>query len=189
LHRRSVLLGVLATAAAACVRPRSRAEPETPTAGLANAQAWDDEARAILRAALGVLRTFDTYAAYRISVAEASSLRSNWEFSWDPPTTAAWGAATEGVQRLRERAVHLHGSVVTSAPDPALWRERRAFADATVIVSEMADALAGYRARVDRLPQDGDGSGALPVLNRAWELWSSAADHWGVSRWELIPCA
>jgi hypothetical protein len=189
LHRRTILLGVLATATGACVHPRPRTEPTSAASSLPMAEAWNDEARAILGNALEVLRTFDTYAAYRISAAETSSLQSSWEFSWDPPSAAAWEAAAKDVQGLRERALHLHGGVVISAPDPALWRERRAFADATLLVVEMVDSLAGYRARVDRLPPYGDGSSALPVLQRAWELWSSAAGHWGVRNWEVMTCA
>ena len=187
MHRRSLLLGALAAAATSCVRPRPRAEPASPTS-FAEGEAWNDEARGILRAALEVLRTFDTYAAYRISAAESSLLRSSWEFRWDPPSALAWEAATEGVERLRERAARLHGAVATSLPDPTLWRERRALADATLLLRDMSDALGSYRSRVNRIPPEGDGSGALLLLQWAWELWSQAADHWGVSRFETITC-
>jgi hypothetical protein len=189
LRRRSLLLGSLVVGAAACVRPRPRTEPASPTSDLPDAEAWNDEARDILRLALEALRTFDAYAAYRISAAESTSLRANWEFTWDPPSAVAWETATQAVDRLSERAARLHGAVASSAPDSALWRERRAFADATFLLREMTDWLAGYRARVDRLAPRGDGSSALPALQRAWELWGSAANYWGVSRFEVITCA
>jgi hypothetical protein len=189
LRRRSLLLGVLALAATSCVRPRARTEAASPTTGLREAAGWNDEARDILRSALEPLRTFDAYAAYRISAAPSSSLRADWEFTWDPPSAVAWETATQGAYRLRARAARLHSTVASSTPDSALWRERRAFADATMLLSEMTEALAGYRARADRVSPHGDGSGALPVLQRAWEMWGSAADHWGVSRFEVITCA
>ncbi len=188
VRRRSLLLGALAALAGGCVRPNARVPAPPPSASISEVQAWDAEARAILEQALEPLRTFDTYAAYRIGHVPKSALRSPREIPWDPPSTPAWNQALAGLEPLHTRAAQLYEIVAASTPDESLWRERRALAAATRALSEMTDALLQYRDAIAKLDEDSDGGSALPHLGDAWHNWELSAGRWNVGRAEPIPC-
>jgi hypothetical protein len=188
LGRRPLLAALAGAVGLACSRPAPRpAPPPTPrdTAALA---AWDADAREVLAQALGVLRTFDAFAAYRISRVTASSLRSPRELDWDPPTSAEWAGAQQAAGALNARATSLYQAVATSDLDPALWRERRALAAAARALADMGEWLVRYRDAAAELEPDADGSRALPALGRAWEGWETGSAYWGATTTELIGC-
>lgn len=133
------------------------------------------------------LRTFDVFAAYRVSSAEESSLRLPSGLAWDPPTSTAWDEATHVARGLHARADQLFQAVTTTQIDPSLWRQQRALADATHDLLDLGDGLLAYRDRIDGLPP-GDASGALGLLERVWGLWETAAARFGLSRSEPIGC-
>jgi hypothetical protein len=185
-RRRLLLCGVAGVLGAACrsVGPRSEASPE-PTSPVVDG--WRLEAQAIIADALVALRTFEDFAAYRVSVTPSSGLRSAASLVWDPPTGVAWDAATHTSHGLHDRANQLFQAITTASIDPALWRTQRSMADATRSLLTLGDALQAYRDGVDRLPP-GDASGALGVLDRAWGQWDGAAAQWGLNRSEAIAC-
>jgi hypothetical protein len=171
---------------AGCVRvaPRPATEPVAPPPEF---DTWNKEAEGMLSDALLSLRTFDVFQAFRVGSAAESSIRLTSELAWDPPTAAAWDEATHVTRGLHGRAEQLFLSLTSAQVDSNLWREQRALADATHGLLDLADALTAYRERVDRLPQ-GDGSGALALLDKAWAQFESSAAAWGLGRAETIGC-
>src|SRR5207248_5260676 len=175
-------------AAGACARVAQRpTAPETP-ASIPELDAWSTEARGMLSDALQALRTYDDFAAYRISGAAESGMRMPSMLAADPPTSAAWDEATHVTRGLRGRADQLLQGVTKTQIDANLWREQRTLADATNDILDLADALLAYRQRIDRLPP-GDASGALGLLDSAWAQWEAVATRFGLSRSEPIACS
>jgi hypothetical protein len=171
----------------ACVRVPPRAsEPAAPTS-TPELDAWNAEAHAMLTDSLDALRTFDVFAAYRVSSAAESSLRSAAALAWDPPTAAAWDEAVHVSRGLHGRADQLFQAVTTGRIDPSLWREQRTLAAATRDLFDLGDALLAYHDRIQVLPP-GDASGALSLLDRGWSLWESVAGRFGLSRAEPVAC-
>ena len=97
-RRQFVFGSLVALAAGACVRVAERpAAPPTPTSS-PELDGWTAQAQAMLSDALKTLRTFDVFAAYRVSINPESGLRFASELTWDPPTGAAWdNASTKNV--------------------------------------------------------------------------------------------
>jgi hypothetical protein len=190
LSRRGFLLGALTFAAfsASCVRvPERAALPSTPAA-TPELDGWRGQATAMLGDALQTLRSFDVFAAYRISTTPDSGRRSNAELVWDPPTGAEWDAATHVAHSLRGRADQLFQAVTNAQVDASIWREQRTLADVAHDIGDLSDALAAYRDRLDGL-RPGDASAALALLDNAWANWEQIADRIGLSRAEAINCA
>ena len=140
----------------------------------------------MLSDALRSLRTFDVFAAYRISRGE-SSLKLASELAWDPPSSSAWDEATHVTHGLHGRADQLYQAVTTAQIEESLWREQRTLAAGAHDLLDLGDALGAYRNRIDGLGP-GDASGALDLLDRAWSQWESTAARFGVSRSESISC-
>lgn len=163
-------------------RPEAPPTPPSPTV-----DAWQAEGHQIVSDALTALRTFDVFAAYRISATPSSALRSASSLAWDPPTGPDWDQATHTSRGLHDRSNQLFQAIITTDIDPALWRTQRELADATRDVISLGDALQTYRDRIDRLPP-GDASGALELLDRAWTRFDTVAPRWGLSRYEAISC-
>src|SRR5437899_1863597 len=93
--------------AGACARVAQRApSPETP-ASTPELDAWTTEARGMLSDALQALRTFDVFAAYRVSTAADSGMRLPAMLAADPPTSAAWDETTHVTRGLHGRADQL----------------------------------------------------------------------------------
>jgi len=136
---------------------------------------------------LETLRTFEVFAAYRVSITPDSGLRFASELTWDPPTGAAWDNATHVARGLHGRADQLFQAVTTAQIDPSVWREQRSLADAIYELRVVGDALVAYRDRIDALPP-GDASGALTLLDMAWTQWEGTAARFGISRSEPIAC-
>ena len=178
-------LGVLATGA--CARVPVRPTPPPAPTSTPELDAWNAEARGMLSDALQALRTLDVFAAYRVSVAAESGMRLPSALAWDPPTSAAWDEMTHVVRGFHGRADQLFLAVTATQIDPLLWREQRVLADATHDLLGLGDALLAYRDRIDRLGQ-GDGSGALGLLDKAWEQWDATAARFGLARGEAIAC-
>jgi hypothetical protein len=143
----------------------------------------------MLSDALQTLRTFDVYAAFRVSSASAgdASQRPPSSLTWDPPTSAAWDEANHVTRGLHGRADQLFQAITKAQIDASFWREQRALADATHDLEDLGDALQAYRARIDALPP-GDASSSLKLLDSAWALWEGIATRFGVSRGEPILC-
>jgi hypothetical protein len=134
--------------------------------------------------ALETLRTFEVFVAFRVGNATGAT-----QLGWDPPTASAWNEATHVARGLHGRAEQLFLQVSTSQVDPAYWRQRREFAEATNDLLELGQALAAYRTRVDFLAPGGDGTAAWDVLDSAWARFDAAANRWGFSRAEPVACA
>ncbi|MBV9598725.1 MAG: hypothetical protein JOZ87_17905 [Chloroflexi bacterium] len=186
--RRAFLQGfALALAASACAPYSEPRAAPSATASTPQLDGWNAEARALLLDGLQTLRTFDVFAAYRVSSTASSGLRSAAELVWDPPTGTAWDAATHVARGLHGRADQLFQAVTTTQIDQSLWREQRAIADVAADIRGLGDALAAYRDRIDGLAP-GDSSGALSLLDRAWTQWEAAAAPMGLARAEQITC-
>jgi hypothetical protein len=188
IGRRSLLYGVLtALATSACVRvSQSQAIPPA-SASTPQLDGWNAEARAMLQDALRTLRTFDDFAAFRVSTTESSGMRSAAELVWDPPPGAAWDDATHVARGLHGRADQLFQAITSAQLDQSVWREQRMLADLVADIRLVGDALASYRDPLDWLPP-GDASGALTLLDRAWAQWESTAGRLGLARAEAIGC-
>jgi hypothetical protein len=189
--RRGLLGGallVLLELGSACARRPPPSVAPTPPATSPELESWTAQARAMLADGLQTLRTFDDFAAYRVSITPSSGMRSASELVWDPPTGHAWDDATHVARGLRGRADQLFQAVSTSQIDPNVWREQRALADVVHDLGGVGDALAAYRDRIDRLPP-GDASGVLSLLDTAWKQWDEVATRMGLSRSEPIACA
>jgi hypothetical protein len=186
--RRRVLLSVLAsTVLTACSRisqPPARV-PTPPASPLL--EGWRTEAASALADGLQALRTFDVFAAYRASTTEGSDRRSPAELAWDPPSGADWDSATHTARALRGRADQLFQAITREQVAADLWREQRDLADITHDLSDVGDALAAYRDRVDRL-QPRDASAGVSLLDAAWAAWDQTASRLGLSRSEPIGC-
>jgi len=171
----------------ACLRVAPRAaEPGAPTS-TPELDAWNAEAHGMLTDSLDALRTFDTFAAYRVSSAAESSSRTAAALAWDPPTGAAWDEAIHVSRGLHGRADQLFQNVTTGHVDPSLWREQRALASATRDLFDLGDALVAYHDRIQVSPP-GDASSALGLLDGAWSQWEVVAGRFGLSRGEPIAC-
>ena len=187
-RRQFVFGSLVALAAGACVRVAERpAAPPTPTSS-PELDGWTAQAQAMLSDALKTLRTFDVFAAYRVSINPDSGLRFASELTWDPPTGAAWDKATHLARGLHGRADQLLQAVTTTQIDQSVWREQRSLADAIHDLRVVGDTLVAYRDRIDTLPP-GDASGALTLLDMAWTQWESTAARFGISRSEPIACS
>jgi hypothetical protein len=137
---------------------------------------------------LQTLRSFEVFAAYRVSTAPDSDRRSAAELVWDPPTGTEWDAATHVAHSLRGRADQLFQAVTTAQVDASIWREQRSMADVVHDIGDVGDALAAYRDRLDGV-RPGDAAGALSLLDDAWARWESTATRLGIGRAEAINCA
>jgi hypothetical protein len=179
------VLGLLATAAAACIRPPARQDAPPVDVPAAEAPAWDTEASALLSDAIAALRVCDSYAAYRVS---ASSPASSGPI-WDPPTGSAWQQTQQLARGFGQRADQLFQAIATSPTAAAPWRDRRALAAGGHELVDMASALSAYLARADHFAPDGDGTGGLDLLKAAWAHWDAGARAWGMERSEAINCA
>jgi hypothetical protein len=188
LVRRRVLLAVLAmSAASACAPVRSPQEPTPQPSSSALIDNWRASGLEIVADALSTLRTFDVFAAYRVSVTPGSGFRLPSTLAWDPPTGAAWDDATRVSRGLHDRADQLFMAISTASIDATLWRAQRQMADTTHDLMDLGDALQAYRDRVDGLPP-GDASGPLDLLDRAWARWDAVAVRLGTSRSEPVAC-
>ena len=85
------------------VRAENRFEPVSSPV----VDEWQASAQAMVADALATLRTFDVFAAYRVSVTPSSDSRTPAILAWDPPTGAAWDAATHLSRGLHDRANQL----------------------------------------------------------------------------------
>jgi hypothetical protein len=172
-------------AASACLRfPEAQTAPSAQPAS-PELDRWNADAGAMLQDALQALRTFDVFAAYRVSGAAGSGMRSSAELAWDPPTSAAWDDATHTAHGLHGRADQLFQSVTAARVDQSVWREQRLIADVAADIHVVGDSLAAYRDRLDSLAP-GDASGALTLLDRAWAQWEATAARLGMGRSEAI---
>jgi hypothetical protein len=186
--RRRALLGSLALLSTVACVPASP-HPSAPTPALPTEfDGWGQEAKGMLSDVLDALRTFDTFQAFRVTTADASSLKLAAELAWDPPSSTDWDAATHVIRGLHGRAGQLFAAVTTAPLDPSLWREQRMLADATHDLLDLADVVGEYRNRVDVLPP-GDASSMLALLDSSWSHWDAVAARWGMSRAELVTCA
>ena len=184
--RRSFFASLLSILAAACVRaPSPPARPALPTS-TPELDSWRSQASLMLVDALGTLRTFEVFAAYRIANAPSSDWRPVSTLAWDPPTGPAWDEATHLARGLHGRADQLVQAITTAQLDPNLWREQRALADQVHDLLDVGDALKAYRDRIDR--EFGDATGALSLLDTAWLRWDAAAARFGLDRFESIGC-
>ena len=186
--RRRLLLGTLVglMASGCATLPRRAEAPATPAA-TPELDAWKAEAEAMLKDSLQTLRTFDDFAAYRVSVTASSGMRSKSELVWDPPTGQAWDDATHVARGLRGRADQLFQAVTTAQVDASVWRDQRSLAELAHDLGDVGDALEIYRNRIDRLAP-GDASGALSLLNDAWKQWETVAATLDMARSEAIGC-
>jgi len=184
-----LLHGVAVIAAAAGCTRSTPARP-TPAAGVLppEFERWNREANGILSDVLETLRTFDTFHAFRVSTAPNSGQRLPSELAWDPPTGAAWDEATHVTRGLHGRSEQLQLAVTSASLGSGVWREQRQLADATSELLDLANVLGAYRRQVDELPP-GDAGRALPLLERAWSQFETAAARWGKGRSEMIACA
>jgi hypothetical protein len=181
-------LGLLGAACASGTTPtRTPAGVETPAPGSVDVAPWNQEARAILTAVLAALRTFDDFHAFRATHADESSIRLAAELVWDPPTGQAWDDATRTARSVQPRANQLFTTIRSTPFSEAEWRQQREMADAAHELVDLADMLAAYRDVVDTLG-NGDASGTVPVLDRAWTKFDTAAERWSFSRSEAIGC-
>jgi hypothetical protein len=188
VHRRQFLLATFGTALiVACQQPPPPRQEPSAAAATPELDNWTAEARGMLADALMTLRTFDAFAAYRISITPSSSLRSPSELMWDPPTGQAWDDATHVARGLRSRGDQLFQAVTTVQIDSSAWRTQRDLAAIVHDIGDLGDALASYRNRIDGLPP-GEASGALTLLDGAWNQWDSVAGRLGIGRSELIGC-
>jgi len=188
LGRRHALLYLGLLFGAACARvPERAALPPTPPA-TPELDGWRAEAHAMLADGLQTLRTFDVFAAYRVSITPDSGRRSANELLWDPPTGMEWDAASHVAHSLRGRADQLMQAISNTQLDASIWREQRLLADVVHDVGSFGDALAAYRDRLDGM-RPGDASGALQLLDDAWAQWEQIAGRVGMTRAEPISCA
>jgi hypothetical protein len=141
----------------------------------------------MLADALAALRTFEDFAAYRVSITADSGLRPPSSLVWDAPGGSDWDNATHVSRSLHDRAAQLFQAITSSSMDAADWRAQREMADASRDLVDLGDALRAYRDRVDRVPP-GDAGGALELLDSAWTRWEAVAARWGTARAESIAC-
>lgn len=187
LTRRRALLYLALSFGLACTRVTERAQPPPAPTSMPELDGWRAEVQAMLGDGLQTLRTFDVFAAYRISVTSDSGRRSANELVWDPPTGMGWDAASHEARSLRGRADQLMQAISNTQVDARIWREQRLLADVVHDVGRVGDALAAYRDRLDGL-RPGDASGALELLGEAWDKWEQIAGRIGVSRAEAVGC-
>jgi hypothetical protein len=186
--RRRVLLALLVAGASSACLPFGPARLVPTATSSALTDNWRASAIGMVTDGLNTLRTFEVFAAYRVSETTSSGLRQPSMLAWDPPTGAAWDNATHVSRGLHDRANQLFAAISTASVDGSLWRTQREMADATRDLLDLGDALQAYRDRLDGLPP-GDASGPLDLLDRAWTRWDAVSGRWGVSRGELIICA
>jgi hypothetical protein len=184
MTRRDLLLALLALPLAACARQAQTPAPAESPDVLPNRDAWIALARGVLVEALGILHTFDQFTVFRSSNADGAT----GLVPADPPTSAAWGAASAGLQSVAARANDAYASVAHSDVSDANWRARRGLAEEMHLLVAVTDALTAYRAAVDHLPAGQDASTLLPLLQGAWNLWVGAAEQWQVNRFESLGC-
>jgi hypothetical protein len=141
----------------------------------------------MLTDALATLRTFDDFAAYRVSMTLDSGQRTASILAWDPPTGTAWDSATSVSRGLRDRANQLFQGITSASVDPGVWRLQRDMAEASHDLMDLGDALHAYRDRLD-VVSPGDAAGALELLDAAWTRFESEAPRWGMARAEAIAC-
>jgi hypothetical protein len=161
--------------------------PTAAPTSVAEIEAWSAAARAMLADALAALRTFEDFAAYRVSITAGSGLRSAASLVWDAPGGTDWDNATHTSRSLHDRATQLFQAITTSSIDSVDWRAQREMADASNDLVDLGEALHAYRDRVDRLPP-GDAAGGLELLDTAWSRWDAVAARWGTARAESISC-
>jgi hypothetical protein len=188
VSRRFALISLISAAAWACKPVAQRPGNTPPDERPAEFKRWESEARSILSDGQSTLRTFETFAAFRVASAERSERRSEADLAWDPPTGVAWDEATHVARGLHGRSEQLLQSVSTALVDQSAWRLQRDLADATSGLLQLGSALNSFRDRIDRLGPGTDGTQAWDLLDRGWALWDASASRWGVSRAELIPC-
>jgi hypothetical protein len=186
--RRVLLVSFALTLAAACARVGQRAQPPAFGEPQAEFKRWENEAKAILSDGLETLRTFEVYAAFRVSLAPSSERRAATDLVWDAPSNAAWNEATHVARGLHGRAEQLFLGVSTAQVDAALWRQQRDMADGANLLVDLGDALRAYRERLDHLDAASDGTAVWELLDRVWAQWDASATRWRVSRTELVAC-
>jgi hypothetical protein len=142
----------------------------------------------VLSDGVEALRTFEMYAAFRVSTAAQSERRLATDLAWDPPTNADWDEATHVARGLKGRAEQLLIAVSSATLDAGLWREQRVVAAAANELIRLGEALLAYRERLSQLAPASDGTEAWDLLDRAWQRWDTSAAHWGVSRAEPVAC-
>ncbi|MBV9358093.1 MAG: hypothetical protein JO023_21490 [Chloroflexi bacterium] len=173
-------------AAAGCGRVDALRPPAPTPVPVGDQEALVDQSRQIVAQALVSLRALDTFAAWRISRAGNSSLRSPSELEWDPPSASAW-AAVDRLAALRDQAQAMYQSI-TGAPDDAdTWRSRRQLAEMLHRLVDAIDGQLAYRAALDQLAgPDGEASAVTNLLDRAHVQWQVAAGALGISNVETI---
>ena len=188
MRRRTFLLAAPGLVAAACARPLPpRVVPTLAPVG-PEFEPWQREARAVLSDALETLRTFEVYAAFRVSSANDSERRRDTDLAWDPPSNLAWIEATHVARGLHGRAEQLEQRVSTAQVDPSNWRQQRDLAAWTHDLVDLGDALNAYRDRIDGLQAGSDGTQLWNALDAAWQRWDASAVRFGVSRAEPLGC-
>jgi hypothetical protein len=181
-----LLAGAVLLAAAGCGRVDAVRPSAPASVPLANQDAVVEQARSIMTQTLVSLRALDSFAAWRISRAADSKLRSPAELEWDPPSASAW-AVVDQLADLRNRAQTLFQSVAGATDDPSNWRTRRQLAEVLHNVVDAVDAQAAYRAALDHLSgPDGEASAVMNLLDRAESLWDNAARPLDLSRVETV---
>src|SRR5690242_2765270 len=101
-RRTFLAAAITALAASACGLSQVRPAPPTPAPPTSpDLDAWTTQAQTMLADALQTLRTFDAFAAFRISTTPTSGVRSSSELLWDAPTGKDWDSATHVARGLR----------------------------------------------------------------------------------------
>src|ERR1051326_9135044 len=146
--RRAFLVGALGTLlASACARipaPPVRSTSPTSTPAL---DGWRTQAFSMLNDSLETLRTFESFAAYRVAAAEQSDYRLPSTLAWDPPSGVAWDEATHVARGLHGRADQLVQAITGAQINPELWREKRLLADQVHDLLDVGDMLGAFRDR------------------------------------------
>jgi hypothetical protein len=188
-RRRLLVFGLGTIAAAGCAQIAQRpGEPSVEPDVAKQLDGWNAEATSILSDALGTLRTFEVYLAFRVSSSSGSGLRTPLALSWDPPTDTSWSNATHVARSLHGRADQLFQAVANATIDQNAWRAQRDTADHAQALIGLGDRLSTYRDALDARPP-GDTAAIVDLLDQAWTQWSAIAANFGISRSEPVPCA
>jgi hypothetical protein len=173
-------------AAAGCGRVDALRPPAPTPMPVTDRDALVDQSRQIVAQALVSLRALDSFAAWRISRASNSSLRSPSELEWDPPSASSW-AAVDRLASLRDQARALYQSITGAADDADTWRSRRQLAEMLHSLVDAIDGQMAYRAALDQLAgPDGEASAVTNLLDRAEAQWKVAAAALGIANVESI---
>jgi hypothetical protein len=186
MRRRRFLASAVLLAAAGCGRVDAVRPPVPTPAAVADQEELVAQSRQIVAQALVSLRALDGFAAWRISRADNSSLRSPSELEWDPPSASAW-SAVDRLASLRDQAHAMYQSIAGATDDADTWRSRRQLAEMLHSLVDAIDGQMAYRAALDQLAgPDGEASAVTNLLNRAEAQWKVAAGALGISNVETI---